>query len=256
MKKLLLGSFLIANIMMMTSCLDDGGSSEIENVVVGVMKFDLKAVNYLFYFSDEDYPMNLGSTVTTSLNENDCVAVAFTLREADNPDVYNTGYYNVLVRDYAVIPKGYVTGVDTANIRENEMPAIDVTYGGYAQGYLFLSSTHESVGDKQKSEYEVSYDFNQEPVKDNNGKNIYNLFLRAKKLEDGTSPITTRSITNAFYAGQFINHVIEKEKAENSSEDYAYFQINYIRSFDKDSVPTWTKASQAFGVRIIKESSN
>ncbi|MDH6304144.1 hypothetical protein M2459_000856 [Parabacteroides sp. PF5-5] len=251
MKKLFFCSMLAVGAMLMSSCLGDGGSNEYTYTYYGVADYSLTTGKTVLHFSDADYPL-YSSTLALQLNEGECYYVTATIKSDDNPDVATTGYYNAIPTAFDIINKGQVIPIksDTAVAKQNEMATTNVELVNYVKGYLFVNSYHEAVGGSQKNEFEFSYD-SELPTITSGGNDVYQLYLRVRKVQDGTSVTSNLIIPNAYNVKRFFDNISNVEKAKG--KDKYYFRINYIKSFDKDSVPTWTSSEVQYNT-IPKES--
>ena len=247
MKKLLFGCFVIATFFMQTSCLGDGENNS-SGYVLGVVEFDYTTLSNMIYFSDSDYPMYIGSDYSSSIQSGECCYLEYTLYGENNPDVYNTGYYVVAPSGYSVIPQYSLSSTltDTTTVLEDELVTNTVLAYNYVKGYLFLSSTHDNVGDGQENDFDLSYNYNMEPDVEN-GNNVYNLYLRVRKTKDGTSPTTTTELLKTYYIKYFIDNITALEKNKGNSS--IYFRIKYVTKFGDESISTWS-TSDNIGIAI------
>jgi hypothetical protein len=245
MKKLFLGSLLAATLMLLNSCLDGENSSSSEGQAFGVVEMSMKTLGNVIYYNDLDLPL-YSPTLSSKILDGECCLLYYTFKSEDNQNVATLGYYTVQEQGYAVVDKGIVIPIktDTAVAKTNELPMEDLVAVNYVKGYLFLNSYHNAMDTGQENRYELSYNMEQEPVLENTSsygmQNVYQLYLRVVKLADGKSPKENQIIPRAYYVKYFFDAVSSAEKAKGKT-DY-YFKINYIKSFDTDSVPSWTSA--------------
>jgi hypothetical protein len=250
MKKLFWGCLLAANGMMLTSCLE-GGSSEQKGTVLAVVDTHEASLRNILYWYDGQLPYYPGE-LASRIMPGESYVIEFTLRSEDNPDPYSVGYANIIVTGYERVEDGVVRHslTDTATVLENELPALNIDIEHYVKGHLFLSTYHENMPDKQENAYELSYNREQTPVEEN-GRVVYDLFLRVTKTKDGSNPSSDRRLLRAYpNVDIFMNHIsaIEKEKGKSQY----YFRVNYIRSFGEDSSPVWA-ASEAIPMNIPRD---
>ncbi len=251
MKKLVLGGFLIASIMMLTSCLDGDNNNRTEGTILGVVGTHETTFRNVLYTGDYVLPYYTGD-FASKINPGECYMLHVIMRGEDNPDPFTAGYYNVTVSNYerveTTLSKSTLT--DTTTILTDEMATINMGVNNYAKGHLFISSYHDNVGDKQENLYDLSYNVDQTPVEEN-GKSVYNLFYRVAKTKEGSSPTGKFETMRAFQRVNWLfDHVANTEKGKGK-EKY-YFKINYIKSFNKDSVPTWG-TTEVYEMPIVKD---
>ncbi|MDR0429556.1 MAG: hypothetical protein LBH58_03640 [Tannerellaceae bacterium] len=250
MKKVLLISLLISSVLMLSSCLDGTDSHENHMVYFGFVEIDMKAGGNVIYFNDKDYPL-YSPTLSQKISDGECCLVQFSIKSEDNPSVATTGYYKIQETGYYLVNKGIVMPIktDTAILKENELAMADLAFNNYVKGYLFINSYHEAMLTDQKNQYELSYNMEQEPVLENT-KNVYQLYLRANKSEDGKSPNSNQIIPNAYEVKRFFDNISYKEKNKGNSE--FYFKVHYIKSFKDDTIPQW-KTTEIQIVNIPKD---
>ncbi|MDR1160965.1 MAG: hypothetical protein LBK45_01375 [Tannerellaceae bacterium] len=252
MKKLISGSLLAGILMLFNSCLGGENSSSSQDQRYGVVEMNLKAGGNVIYYNDQDYPF-YSPTLSSKILDGECCWIAYMIKSEDNQNVATLGYYTIQEENYVVVDKGMVrpAKTDTAVVKENELPMSELVPTNYVKGYLFVNSMHEAMGTTQKNEYELSYDMEQEPLLENtlnNGtQNVYQLYLRATKLEDGKSPTLTQIVPNTYNVKRFFDSISYTEKGKGKTE--YYFKINYIRSFADDSVANWT-STEALAIII------
>lgn len=243
MKKLFFGSLLIIGAILMTSCLGEGSNQQ-SGVSYGVV--DLSSTTFKKIIQTSWGPVYSPEVANSSdISIGDCCQFAFTLDgdivENSSESIAANGYYTITVSQYADIPKSYAESYleDTSAIAENELTvtSIDMTNTGFIATsdakYLFLCTYHDGFSTEQEQTLTLSYDYNQEPELVN-GDNVYNLYLRVKKDEDGKSLTSTVALVNAFDLYSFLYSIKAK------GEDSAKFKINYIYSLNDDkTVATW-----------------
>jgi hypothetical protein len=247
MKKLIVGSLLAGSIMLLNSCLDGGeNSASSEGEAYGIVEMNMKALGNVIYYNDLDLPL-YSPTLSSKILDGECCILYYLFKSEDNQNIATLGYYTVQEQGYAVVDKVMPVPVktDTAVVNENELLMTNLVLKNYVKGYLFVNSYHEAMDTDQKNRYELSYNMEQEPIFENTPKdgmqNVYQLYLRAVKLADGKSPKENQIIPNAYNVKRFFDAISYAEKSKGKTE--YYFKINYIKSFDKDSVPSWTSAN-------------
>lgn len=267
MKKLkLFGVAAAAAVMMLTSCL--GGDNKIEQSIqsVGVVKYDSKTMKPVVATA---YGVNVYNPQFTTLGftPGDCVQF-LSEYDSSNPENANdavNGYtFVTLIKAVAVDKINVKTSMtDTTKVLENEVVlsrAISNTAPLYAaadlDGYMFLTSSFKGLTD-QKNRWEMYFDSNQAPVKKSLGSeqiNVYSLYLRAVKVDDGKTPSIDNGVTNAYY----ISSILSMLRSRESMEDNKNFgiQIHYVSKIDeKDSSLVWKVDDTIVGPYSVKESS-
>lgn len=238
MKKLLSAGLLAVSVMLLSSCLDGDNNSSADREYYGYVEIDMKAGGNVIYYNDLDYPL-YSSSLSPQILDGECCLIQFTIKSEDNQNVAALGYYTIHELNYYEVDKATVIPVktDTAVIKENELPMVTLSPRNYVKGYLFINSYHESMATNQKNYYELSYNMDEEPILENT-KSVYQLYLRATKLEDGKSPTSNQIIPNAYDVKRFFDHISYAEKSKGNKE--YNFKINYIKTFTNDTIPNWT----------------
>jgi hypothetical protein len=246
MKKLFLGSLLAGSIMLLNSCLDGDNSYSSDGEAYGLAEINLKTLGNVIYYNDLDLPL-YSPTLSSKIMDGECYYLYYTFKSEDNQNVATLGYYTVQEQGYAVVDKGAAIPIktDTAVAKTNELLMSNLALRNYVKGYLFVNSYHEAMDTEQKNSYELSYDMEQEPLVENTPndgmQNVYQLYLRAVKLTDGKPLKENQIVQNAYNVKRFFDAISYAEKSKGKT-DY-YFKINYIKSFDSDSVPSWTSVN-------------
>lgn len=250
MKKLLLGALLAGSITMLSSCLDGDNDGSRSTFTYGVAEIDMRTGGNVIYYNDYELPI-FDATLSSQIMDDKCYYVEFTIKDEDNPDVATAGYYKVTATNCFEIDKGTVMYVktDTAVIKEDELPITNLALTNYVKGYLFLNSYIESMGSGQKNHFELSFNMDAEPVLEST-KSVYQMYLRANKLEDGKTPTSNQIVPNAYNVKRYFDTISNKEKGKGNSEYYV--KLNYIKSFDKDTVPIWA-TTEVISVAIPKD---
>lgn len=245
MKKLLFGSTLAACLIVLSSCLD-GGSNESSGSAVGIIEY--KGMKPLIRVADGDSYANLVSSTYIdseyTINDGDCCLFAYTIDE-DSPENKNAstlGYRTATVSGYAKLTEvpEYPYLTDTTSLMENEIIINQMTIANFINNRLFMEIVHNNSLTDQKVSYEISYDQNQKPEVVNS-KKYYNLFIRARKTENGKSPSINLYTLTAFEIDRFIRSAIQQEKAANAKE--LNIKLNFISKFNADTtaVGEWGK---------------
>jgi hypothetical protein len=189
------------------------------------------------------------------------------LSENSYTSLYVNGYATVSIIEFSEISTYHVEPylTDTATVLENEVPVSNgfvTSASAYAAGYMYVQQTVNQPEDQQL-EWSMSYDYNTiyNPTVVN-GVRYYDLFVRARKVAEGTKSNKDMSYLNAYHmsdnTSNFFNQIAESEKAY-LGENYDYssstfkFRVFYVRELN-DGVLTWQSAMQeAYIVLFVGE---
>lgn len=141
---------------------------------------------------------------------------------------------------------------DTTALMSNEIAvknvAISPDYGAYVGGHLFLFNAVDMVKE-QKNSYSLYWNRADEPNRELDLP-VYNLFLRATKLADGSgTTLATTTDVRSFNIKTVLESVNKAEK-DKGSKGYV-LKINYITGVDqKDSTKMkWSSLKVPFAVQ-------
>jgi hypothetical protein len=180
------------------------------------------------------------------------------LPENSYTSIYVNGYATVTITGFSELSTYHVERylTDTATVLENETPVLNgFVTSAYAAGYMYVQQTVNQPEDQQL-EWSMSYDYNTiyNPTVVN-GVRYYDLFVRARKVTEGTK---SNSDVNAYHMSDFFNQIAESEKAYlganyNYSSSTFKFRVFYVKEI-KDGVLTWQSAIQeAYIVLFVNE---
>lgn len=232
-----------AALLLLTSCLGDGGSTVVQNTTYGVVELSSKTLTNMVCVDNAGtlfYSPELAKDV--SVETGDCCILAYTVDHGspENQNAAANGYYTVTKNGYAELDRWPFNFnlTDTAKIMENEQVIGNIGNAyGYIKGKMFLETLHKDFLTGQKNKYELSYNPSAEPEKID-GNRVYNLYLRTVKMTDGKSPSGNASIPNAYDLQRFVFSVTSTEKAAGAKAIFVRF--NYIKEFNKDTTAaTW-----------------
>ncbi|MCD7978019.1 MAG: hypothetical protein LUG51_13025 [Tannerellaceae bacterium] len=221
-----------ASVMMLTSCLDGGNSNSSTSITrFGVVEFDSKTLRPLLYFSNSDYPIYAQELISVTDN-NSCVLfyALIEINDEVNNDVVTTGYYLPTQFDYVGVSSSSISSYlkDTTEVIENELAVKQLYDGGYVKEHLFLQIDLSENKPEQKNVYTLEYgDMEPEEV---NGKRIYNLYLRAVKVQEGKTGTEARD-NYGFKVNYFLDRALQQEKEAN--QNAINLRINYISELDE-----------------------
>lgn len=255
MKKLKSLGVVAAATILLTSCLD--GSNE--SSVAGCAVIDISTEAGIAAYVD-DYSIPCYSPAFKDLTPGDCIYFTGTLNGDDLANDGTKKYWTI--SNAAVTQKfdsrgRFAMPLDTANIIPNEIAATDMAllyFGQYSftiKDYLFVGSSHEKAPSDQVNEYQLQYDYNQEP-QTVDGKRVYDFFLRVVKTSDGKGIVGTTPFYYTFNTRGYFKTLQSKETA--AGNETLSIRFNYIKEFNKDTTAaTWGK-SQIITIQIPKES--
>ncbi len=263
-KKVLYGAtFLVAIMMMFTSCLGDGDNQISLNNQPGVIRFDMKTSKNVM---DTGYGPIYNPIFDNSSNfqEGGCYLVSFTLNqdrvENSNGQAAANGYYTVdLLASPTLIEKGMTFSSirDTTEVYPDEQALTSAIVSSgegqymffYVNGYAFIQSYFTGLN-KQETAWELSYNGSvSSSMVEVDGKHVYDLYLRATITKEGSTPSEDFAPINAYYIKGYVDQINQAE--QNNSAGAFYFRINYIKSI-KDGVATWGQ-SGLMGFGVTKE---
>lgn len=246
MKKLILGSLIVAaSGLCMTSCLD-GGSNQTSGYAYGVIEMGTLGQKFINVGEGSIKFYSSAIANDASIDYGDCCLFAYSLDyDSDaNIDASTKGYYTVASDYYEKINSPYVQYplADTTTIDPKELVVTQIENLGSNYSiwpliksssniYMFLPTYHEGVLKGQKQSFDLSFNLEQEPQQVS-GENVYDLYLRVVKTADGESPSSSGSIVNAFNMTTFLSTIGRKE--QNDGKSYVKFRIYYVNELDKE----------------------
>lgn len=174
------------------------------------------------------------------------ISFSYDMGSPENANAEQNGYtYVTLTEKPITVDKGIVSPMigDTTVLLEREIALHsgvatinDYTYfAPYLNGYMFLTSVFEGLTD-QKNYWYMNYDVNQEPDTDN-GVNVYSLYLRAQKYEDGKTPSGDQAEMRAYDVKYFFQTINQREKSAGKTSFRV--KVNYIESINEDGTFKW-----------------
>lgn len=242
MKTLKLGGAAAA-LLLLTSCLGDGGGTVSESAVYGVIELSSKTMtNMVCVDNAGTLFFNPEVANDVSIETGDCCILAYVLDQgsAENQNVATKGYFTVGKKGYQEIDRWSLSFslTDTAKILNNEQTLTGINAPvSYIKGRLFLPTEHKDFLTDQKNRFELSYNPAAEPEKIE-GNRVYNLYLRTVKVTEGKSPSQSGSMVNAYELQRFASSVTSTEKATGAKG--IFIKFNYIKEFNKDTTAaTW-----------------
>ena len=230
---------LFVSVICLTSCLQGGNVSE--NWACGVLGYSSKDMSRVL-------KTGMGDFYATALNsvemlDGDCYIFNFRL-DRDSPDnsanvIETRGYYTVTISWIAQITKYYITPyVDVSTILPNETPVAKGYYDSeYVDNHWFIYHiVSQSNGTELK--WELSYDANNMPTVDDDGKRYYELYIRAIVTKEGdNTPKTDMQHLNAYYMSGYLTNAANNEKlllGSNYSSTSSTFTVRFIYASNID----------------------
>lgn len=213
----------------LTSCMGDGANEITYNRLGVVQTQPWKCI-----FTSDGYMISSPDfEARQDVKEGDCCLVDYRTNFSEE---LGNGVYDAKILKYDSVATWSLSPVliDTALVLDGEQ-TISVQAGRttYMQGYLFLFTQHNAHLTNQKDLFNLSYDPKQIVKTDENGKRIYDLFLRVTK-EGGEKPEQSSLILpNAFSIRKFIEEAgaVEKEAGQST----LHFKVNYTQRFNEDT---------------------
>lgn len=213
----------------LTSCLGDG-ANEITYNRLGVVQTE----PWKCIFTSDGYMISSPDfDARQDVKGGDCCLVDYRTNFSDE---MGNGVYEAKILRYDTIVGWPLSPVliDTALVLDGEQTiSVQVNRTTYIQGHLFLFTQHSGHLTNQKDLFSLSYNPKQIVQPDENGKRIYDLFLRVTK-EGGENPAQSSLILpNAFTIRKFIEEASVAEKEAGQSG--LYFKVNYTQRFNEDT---------------------
>lgn len=246
--------------VVLTSCLD-GGDNKSDFQDYGVISYDSKFNQYMFFTSDEvAYYVPTIANDPNFIGGDECVFAYLHLNfdGPENADATTKGYYTATTsaNEYSKLDKYRIASVvtDTVKPLDNELTLRDVAQGGYkkVKDFMFMSLSYQSIVRDQKNLFDLSYDYSKEPV-EVNGKRVYDFFLRVTKKEAGTGATIQNANQIVVFDGRSIlSQLLRVEK--NANAESLNIRINYVKEFDKDTTKITSWGSETIKFDIPKES--
>lgn len=229
---------IAATMVMLTSCLGEGGSETSLYGIAGVVEYDPLTFKKVVHISDGSLIYSTAIDNDASIEVGDCCLIDMYI-DYSNQNVEQTGYYVATVSNYVDVDKSstnmYMS--DTLKVRDKEQMIYDIPSLNYISNRLFVYSQHKEQTD-QKNTYQLAYNPNEE-IKEVDGYRIHNLYFTCQKTVDGKAPEVTPYHINAFDVRTLLTQIATEEKTLGNSQ--FSFKINYIKTINTDS--TFVKAA-------------
>lgn len=254
MKKLnLFGIVFLMAIGMLTSCLGEGSNSS-SGTAIGVIRTDFRTFTNVLDISEYE---SFSSPAFGNMSEGSCCIVAYTLNydlpENSTEMVKTNGYYTVTVAQKEEIEQFYMAYslTDTTRLLDHEMPIINPVYenaGQYVKGRLFIAHLVKQPED-QKTAYHLSYDPQFTDIKEgSNGNRIYDVFLRATVVAEGSK--TSEERLSELYAYNMSNYFNEVANMEDGLGKKTFdIRFNYVSDIKDGTDMVW-KQSNTFSMSV------
>lgn len=263
MKRFKMWSAAAVAALLLTSCLGDSsnsGSLQDIPVVMGYDNMSLRA-----YASDADVFYSPNFT-TANMDSGECYLISFNydFGAPENANVESQGYLYVnLTSNPTKIKQTYteIMPTDTTTLLMNEIALENAiaSYGyyfaSYTKGYTFFASSYTGLN-KQENSWHLYFDQSQEPVKDENGINIYTLHLRSTIQKEGEKPSASTADINAYNIRTVLSMLEQRERA-NSNKSFAinYRYLSKIEDGDEEDevVLTWKNTEKAILYNVTED---
>jgi hypothetical protein len=235
---------------MFTSCLE-GGKNSWSEYTIGIVRLDTKTFRNVL---DVPGAITLYSPAFDNMKEGACCYVLYEIDmnapENDPAVLQANGYYTVVISFKEEVDRYMMSGAltDTATVLTDEIPLVEPLYGtlGYLNGILFIAHQLKTPED-QKNSWQLSYD-SQNMMQDENGRHIYNVYLRATvKVSSSKSPIDVSELC-AYDMKYFMESAAQKENSAGSSTFYVRF--NYASEIKGDAL-TWKQSDMTVNVNEV-----
>lgn len=248
---------IAAGMVSLTSCLD-GGGNKTSGGAFGYADFSMEAGGIV---ATDDYGSVIAaSAFNTQLTGGEYISYFASI---DYDAQTSTKYTTAVVSDIRKYPEYHTNPylTDTVSLLNNEISINQVAvqtlgYSEYAltaNKHIFMSAVHKNIPSDMRVRYDLSYERGTEPVVVD-GKNVYDLYLRAVKTADGDDTKSDKAIVGAYGISEFLNYAINAEKSSGKSDVNVRF--NYINEFSKDSTSwNWgTSDIYSFAIATYSES--
>lgn len=222
---------LAALVIMLTSCLGDGGNEVNLYGVAGVVEYSTTTFKKVIRISDGSLIYSQAVDNDASIMEGDCCLVDLYI-DYSKQNVSQTGYYSATVSNYVTISKGMsdMNMTDSLKLQDNEQMVYDIPSLNYIDKYLFVYTQHKELTN-QVNQYQLSFNPT-ETVSTDTGTRTYNLYLTCQKTKDGIAPEVTPYHVNAFNVESIMHQIATQEK--NLGNSKFSFKIKYIKTINSD----------------------
>ncbi|MBP7486865.1 MAG: hypothetical protein KA789_05470 [Parabacteroides sp.] len=233
MKKLKFTAFaaVAAGLVMLTSCLGEGGSETSLYGIPGVVEYDPLTFKKVVHISDGSLIYSSALESDASIQEGSCCLIDMFI-DYSTQNVAQTGYYTASISNYVDVDQwNAINTSDSLKLKDKEQVIYDIPSLTYISNRLFIYSQHKEQTD-QENTYQLSFNPNEE-VKVVDGYRTYNLYLTCQKTKDGKAPEVTPYHVNAFNVRSIMQYAATKEKSLGNTE--FSFKIKYISTINSDS---------------------
>ncbi|MDR2765531.1 MAG: hypothetical protein LBB90_10955 [Tannerella sp.] len=227
----------ITAMTLFTSCLE-GGRNTTSGTIIGVVRFDTKTFkNVLDVYGGTFYAPQFDT-----MQEGTCCIIVYELDfnapENDATLLQTYGYYTVTISYKEDIDKYALSTVltDTTAVMPEETAVMDPINStlGYLNGILFLAHQLKKASDQRETWY-LSYD-PQATVKEENGRQIYDVYLRTTVRVSSTKTPEDGYDLCAYDMKYFMENAAQRVKSTGNTSFYIRF--NYVSEI-KDDTLTW-----------------
>lgn len=247
-----------AGMVLLTSCMD--GNNERTGGGIGIVDTSSKVFKRLVYVGETAFPYYISNIANDlAIEDGSCVFFNITVN-GDQPENANPAAYGYQVATLNGLPILIDDGeilysLDTTKVMENELllttanlQSLPIKTDNYEK--IAIGGGFEKMMTEQKNEYFLSWSQTPDVV---DSKNVYTLFLRSVKKEEGKAP-TRENIgeIRAFDFRNFMSMARAQEKA--AGEKLINVRISYANKFNSDStkVVSWGK-TDVFPIAVLEE---
>lgn len=201
-------------------------------------------------FTVDSFQVTAAEFESMNLQDGDCFLIEFM------SDIFNENnkeqLYNVDIISIDTIPVWPMPAepIDTTIMQENGEFLSGIVYRQhkYVKERFFLTTEHRYLIEDEEKTFELSYNLDYDPVETEDGKRVYELFLRTTS-GGGTDTLGTRwKHTNAFIINDFVQKASEIE--ESVGNDRLILRMRYPRGFNTDSTAWIWEKTDTFSLQI------
>jgi hypothetical protein len=258
-------SVMLLSIIGLTSCLDMGDNKGSDSAYGVLTRSSVNSNTLLLKTTvgTVSSPQLSEWVASGKMVEEKCYSIHFeidfSLPENSAVTTQMRGYSMVTIDEYTELPtyhaNSYLT--DTATVLTDEVAVSNgyvLNSSVYGGGYMYVQQIVNQPAD-QALEWDMSYDYDMltNPTGES-GIRYYDLFVRAKKLTDGTKSNADTPYLNAYYMSDFLYRAAENERyllGGNYNENSIFkFRVFYAKEI-KDGKITWQNAVQDVYINLF-----
>lgn len=188
----------------------------------------------------------------SDLKSGDCFRIDFATPMLD--ESRKNYFYKVEILTVDTIPVWKMSDEPTdtafASLRENEELLSSIAYkqAKFVKDRFFLTTELRYLLENEEVTFDLSSNWDHEPVFTSDQRRIYELYLRVLK-ENGTDTLNTRwKYTNAFIMDDFMKKASEIER--EAGNDSLVFRMKYIKEVDEEAEKIIWGNTDSFLIKI------